>query len=331
MPLFPADGFDDRYIQEFLETQGRDHGCKVEVGEKLWALFAVPSTDALAGALARSLLTVAPFVHESGLSAEETWMLFYVDGANRPAAIDWLAELPALHTGGIRPVSAAQRALIYEVRDSPTPHRAAQRLCEMHDRGEISAGLIREPAVVRGLLDRLHQREPVYFAALLSLLNRHLVDLVVLLRRLIPEDVELKNEILRGGISRDPFLQGRQAAAAEIRSYLTRFRLINPLDQQKNTAITNPYAAFLEITVSGENVLLPIDGVSVPVLREHFVRAIHSIRRNLYRGGELGEFGTQSPWVTREIAYPFRFIKQRIESRRDLPAMDVLYLLERAV
>jgi hypothetical protein len=201
----------------------------------------------------------------------------------------------------------------------------------MHERGEISAGLVREPALVRGLLDRLHQREPLFFSALLSLLNHHLVDLAVLLRQMIPEDLELKNEILRGGISRDPFLQGRQTAAADIRNYLIRFQLINPLDQQKNTAIANPYAAFMEVVSHGENVLLPIDGTNVPVPRENFVRAIRSIRRNLYRGGEISQFGTQSPWVTQEIAYPFRVIMQRIESRRDLAAMDVLYLLERAV
>lgn len=331
MQLFPSSDFDDDHIRDFLAAQSRDHGGKIEIDENLWALFAVPSTDSLAGALARSLLSVAPFAHDSGVSADEAWTLYYVDTANRPAAIDWLGALPALLAGEIRPVSMAQRALIHEVRDSAAPHRAAQRLGELHDRGEISAGLVREPAVVRALLDRLHQREPLFFSALLVLLNHHLVDLVVLLRQLIPEDVELKNEILQGGISRDPFLQSRQSAAAEIRNHFIRFRLINPLDQQKNTAITNPYAVFMEILVSGDHVLLPIDGVTVPVPREHYVRAIHSIRRGLYRGGEISQFDPHSLWVTREIAHPFRFLKQRIETRRDLTVMDALCLLERAV
>lgn len=331
MQLFPLCDFEDSIIRDFLASQTREHGCKVEVGEKLWALFAVRSTDALAGALARSLLTVAPFSYEAGVSADDVWTLYYVDDANRPAAIDWLAAMPALLDGEIRPVSAAQRALMSEVRDSATPHRAAQRLGEMHDRGEISAGLVREPAVVRGLLDRLHQREPLYFSALLSLLNHHLVDLVVLLRQMIPEDLELKNEILRGGISRDPFMQGRQTAAADIRNYLIRFHLINPLDQHKNTAITNPYAAVMEVVSQGEKVLLAIDGASLPVPREHYLQAVRSIRRHLYRGTELSQFGTRAPWVTREIAYPFRFLMQRLEARRDLAAMDALYSLERAV
>ena len=56
-----------------------------------------------------------------------------------------------------------------------------------------------------------------------------------------------------------------------------------------------------------------------------------STRRNLYRGDEFKSIDTQVPWMREEIAYSFRFIKQRLDSRRDLGTMDGLYMLERAV
>ncbi|MEY2878712.1 MAG: hypothetical protein RLZZ15_1092, partial [Verrucomicrobiota bacterium] len=37
------------------------------------------------------------------------------------------------------------------------------------------------------------------------------------------------------------------------------------------------------------------------------------------------------PWMTAEIAYPFRFIKQQVTSRPEFSAFDKLYMLERAV
>jgi hypothetical protein len=184
---------------------------------------------------------------------------------------------------------------------------------------------------VRSLLDRLHQREPLFFAAFLTLLTHQLIDLVVLLRQLIPEDVALKNEIVMGGLSRDPFLQSRQDAAAEIRNLLLRFQLINPIDQQKNTAITNPYAVFLEVVADGEQISAPIDGSVVTVPRKNFLAAIHTTRRNLYRGEDFATFDTQALWMTKDIAYAFRFLKQRVDTHRELTALDTLYMLERAI
>lgn len=173
MQLCPASDFDDAHLKDFRVQQSHDHGGKVEIADGFWAGFAAPSTDAIANAMARSLLTVAPFAHDLGVSADEAWTLYYVDAANRLAAMHWFAELPAILDGEIRPAS--------------------------------------------------------------------------------------------------------------------------------------------------------------PVPRAHFVRAVHSIRRNLYRGGELSRCDTQLPWVTKEIAFSFRFIKQRVEARRDFAVMDALYLLERAV
>jgi hypothetical protein len=164
-----------------------------------------------------------------------------------------------------------------------------------------------------------------------TLLNHHLVDMLVLHRQLLPEDVALKNEIVSGGLSRDPFLQTRQDATIEIRNTLLRFQLINPIDQHKNVSIANPYAVFLEVVCAHGDVIAPIDGAAVTIPRSDFLDALHSIRRNLYRGEQFSSFDTQSPWITPKIAYPFRFIKQRVESRPDLAVLDTLYMLERAV
>ena len=148
---------------------------------------------------------------------------------------------------------------------------------------------------------------------------------------MIPEDVALKNEIVKGGLSRDPFLQSRQDAAVEIRNALLRFQLINPMDQQKNTAITNPYAVYLDVVSAGDQITASLDGNTVTVSRQNYLNAIHVIRRNLYRGEAFSSFDTQAPWVTKEIAHPFRFIKQRVGEHGDLAVTDALYMLERAV
>ena len=155
--------------------------------------------------------------------------------------------------------------------------------------------------------------------------------MVVLLQQLIPEDVHLKNDIVKAGLSRDPFLQSRQDAAADIRNVFIRFHVINPLDQQKNFAIANPYAAYLEIMRDGEQVTLPVDGINVTLPHATLIKAIHAVRRNLYRGEQFESFDTQVPWMTPEIAHPFRFIKLLLAAHRDLAPMDGLYMLERAV
>lgn len=322
--------FDDQILKDFLEPQIRDFGANLALDDGLWTLFAVPANDALANAIARSVLGTARFAYETGTSADDQWTLHYVDTTNRPLALHWLDDLTKLLAGSIRPASPAHRALIDELSTSDKPHRIAQQFGELHTKGEVCAGLICEARTVRSLLDRLHQREPLFFSAFLTLLNHHLIDLVVLLRQLIAEDVSLKNEIVLGALSRDPFLQSRQDAAAEIRNILIRYRIINPLDQQKNTAISNPYAVFLEMVVTGEEISVPIDGNAVTVPRQDFLHAVHQIRRNLYRGEEFSSFDTQAPWMNAKIAYPFRFIKQRVGARRELAPLDTLYMLERA-
>lgn len=323
--------FDDPRLPQFLATQIHECGGNVELDAGLWLLFVVEAADAGTNTLTRSLLAEAPFPHACGISADDNWMLYYVDTPNRPAAVHWVHDLQAIVSGQIRSTSPAHRALLEEIINSNMPHRLAQRAADLHTRGELGAGAIVDPNLVRALLDRWHTREPLAFAASLTLLSHNLVDMVVLLQKLIPEDVELLNEIVRGQLSRDPFLQSRQDAAAQIRNVMTRFHVINPLDQQRNTSVVNPYAAFLDIVRNGDQITASIDGTATMVMRDNFLSAIRATRRQLYRGQQFDQFDTQAPWMTDDIAYSFRFIKQRLAARRDLTPIDGLYMLERAV
>jgi hypothetical protein len=322
---------EDQALLNFVDAQLSEHGGNVEIDPGAWLLFAVAAADQTANTLAQSLLAGAPFASDSGVSEDDQWVLYHVDSANRAAAMHWLNDLPHFIRGEIRPVAPTYRALIQDIINSNMPHRLAQKLAEDHAAGIVTAGTIRETSVVRALLDRLHQREPLFFSAFQSLLNQHLIDMIVLHQQVIAEDVGLANEIVTGSLSRDPFLQTRQNAAVDIRNQLLRFQIINPLDQQKNLAIPNPYAPYLEVVGAGDQITAPIDGANVNFSRDQFVAAIHAIRRNLYRGQAFSGFDTQVPWMREEIAYPFRFIKQRLDSRRDLAPLDGLYMLERAV
>jgi hypothetical protein len=322
---------EDQNILAFLETQRRNHGAHAEIEPGLWLLFAVPAADAETNALAQALLDQATFAHGSGASEDDRWTIYYVDTANRLPAMHWMEDLHALKAGEVRPVSPAHRGLIRELAGSNMPHRIAQKLVELHGRNELCAGAVSEPDVMRALLDRLHVANPLFYSAFHSLLTHHLLDMIVLHRQLIPEDVDMANEVVLGGVSGDPFVQSRQDAGTQIRNALIRFHVINPLDQQKNTALTNPYAAYLDLVREGDRIKASIDGTVTALSPANFVRAIRATRRNLYRGGEFERFNTQVPWMEEEIAYSFRFIKQRLGSRRDLSPMDGLYMLERAM
>jgi hypothetical protein len=203
-------------------------------------------------------------------------------------------------------------------------------LADLHEKGELTAGVIRDPAVVRTLLDRLHAQEPLYFSAFLILLEHHLIDLLVLHQKLVDEDIRLGNEIMQGSISQDPFLQSRQNAAAGIREQLLRLKIMNPLDQQKS-AQANAYAAFTETRFAGDGVIIHVDGIDKTKSRRDFVDTIRLLRRKMYRGERIENLNTLTPWVTEVTAQPLRFIKQQMEARREIAALDWLYMLERAV
>ena len=318
-------------LDAFVERQLRDWGGKLEVADGVWALFGVEAHDAEANALARELLAGATFAHDSGSTVDDRWTVYHVDTANRAAAVHWLEDLHRQLEGEKRLPSPEQRKQIKDLVESPAPHRIVQALCAQHTQGALGAGSVREPAMVRGLLDRLHLHEPLFYAAFHQLLRHHLIDMAVLLQQIIAEDVALVNEALSGALSRDPFLQTRQTAAAEIRRILIEFCVINSLDQQKNTASQNPYAAYMDLVSRGDELVLPLDGMNIATARANFLQAIRSIRRNLYAGGEFGRLDTQAPWMHGDIAHAFRFIKRRLDMHRDLTPMDGLYMLERAV
>lgn len=322
---------DDKKLLAFLGPQLREYGGKVEVDTDLWVLFAVDAADDEGNAIARWLLDGTRFANESGRSEDDRWILYYVTSADRTEAIYWLTDLNLVTSGQVRAASPAQRLLIQEVAASRMPHRIAQQLVELHGRGELSAGVVHDPLVVRALVDRLQFRDTLFITALHSLLSHHLVDMIVLLQQLIAEDVGLEDELGHGSLSRDPFQKTGQLAAVDIRNVLTRFHIINPLDQQTNTAIQNPYAAYMDIKRDGDQIRVVIGGHAAMLPCRTFLTAIQSVRREVYRGSELGRIDTQAPWIHDEIAYSIRFIKQHLEARRDISDLDGLYMLERAV
>jgi hypothetical protein len=321
---------DDERLLAFLGPQLRDYGGKVAIDTDLWVLFAVGTTDEESNKLARWLLDGAFFENDAGPSEDDRWILYYVNTADREEAVHWLDVLTKVASGQIRPTSPTQRSLIRELGGSGMPHRVAQKLAEQHARGDLSAGSVQEPLVMRALLDRLSGREPLFFSALQTLLSNHLIDLIVLVQQLIAENLSLGDEIGRGTRSRDPFQRLGQLAADDILSLLIRFQIINPFDHGSNTIITNPYAAYMEIIRKDGQIMAHVDGNAIALPREGFVEAIRSSRRNLYRDSSFSNFDTQAPWMRGKTADSFRLIKQRLESRRDLSAMDGLYMLERA-
>lgn len=316
---------------KFLKSQLRECGGNVEIDPGIWALFAIKSDDVGKNALVVSMLDQAGFSYASGESHDEQLTIYYVDSANRQSAVHWLEDQIQQAAGGIREVTPAHLALVNGVCTSDHPHREARQLASLHTSGEITAGLVRTPLGVRQLLDRLHAREPLYYSAFLTLLKHNLIDMLELFRQLIVEDIGLFNEIVKGALSRDPFLQSRQDATGEIRNVLISFHIINPMDQMKNVGIANPYTSYLDIAVSGDEIIAPIDGIKVPLNRKILLQAIYSIRRNLYVGESFQSFHTQSPWMTEEIAYPFKFIKQLLHQKSELTPLDALYMLERAI
>lgn len=323
--------FSDEDIIQFLTPQVRYHAGQAEMEGGLWPIFVVAMNDARGNAIARELLAGADIAHEFGESADDCWMLYYVTTERLPAALFWLEDLSRFVEGELRPIHPIHQRMIDEVCESPAPHRAARRLAEAHKRNEVSAGLISKPATVRTFLDRLHWAEPLYFSAFQMLLSHHLFDLLVLQRRLIAEDLALKNDILRDARSPDPFLQIRQDAAREIHGSLLRYEVIKSNVPWKNGELTNPYANFMQLVIEGDLIVVLMEGETTRLVRADYLRAIRMTRRKLYAGEAFSSFINQSDLVTGEMEAPFRFIRQRIESRSELSTMDSLYMLERAV
>jgi hypothetical protein len=321
---------DEQQILDFLAPQIRDYGGNLAIGPDAWALFALPSNDPAGNTLAKDLLGHVEFTYGTGEAEGDAWTLYYVNLENRAKAVFWLDDVQRTLSGRHRLATPPGQALIKDLPGSPAPHRLVRGLADLHAKGDLTAGAIRDPAVVRMLLDRLHALEPLYFSAFLLLLEHHLIDLLALHQQLVDEDIRLGNEIMQGSISQDPFLQSRQNAAASIREQLLRFKIINPLDQQK-AAQPNAYAAFTETRFAGDDVIIHVDGIDKTKSRRDFVDTIRLLRRKMYRGERVENLTTLTPWVTQVTAQPLRFIKQQMEARREIAGLDWLYMLERAV
>lgn len=317
-------------LQAFLRRQLETHGGNVEIDPGFWTLFAIARDDEPGAHLAEVLLQKVPFEYHVG-EAEGGWTVYYVATAHRATAAGWLEDSERVLLGRFRQANPAQQTAIKELLTSGSPHRIARTLADLRAAGELSAGVIRDPALVRGLLDRLHAREPLYFSAFQLLLEHHVVDLLALYQKIMDEDIRLGNEVLQGAISQDPFMQSRQTAASQIRQQLVKYKLINPMDQQRNASIGNPYVSFTETRLDGADILVRVDGIDKKYSRTDFTGAIHLLRKHMYRGERIENLSTQTPWITEITAQPLRFIKLQSEARRDVSAMDWLYMLERAV
>jgi hypothetical protein len=325
-----ANTVDDQEVIDLLDRQLEQFGGNLQMEPNVWALLAIPNNNGAETATVQELLAGVTFVYEKRESEDGEWSVYCVDTANRPAAIFWLNDTYRQLSGRIRSLTPAHISLVGELTSSPMPHRIAKNLADLHSKGEITAGAIRRPDVVRSLLDRLHVREPLYFSAFQVLLEDHLIDLIVMNKKLENEDVELENDLTRGSVSKDPFFQARQTAASQIRNYLIRCHMINPIDQQKGAVKNNPYAYLTDIRVEADEVMLRVDGLDQRIGTSNFLTAIRTIRKHVSRGVRLNEVVTGTPWITETTAYPLRFVRQQMSSGLGLPALDLLYMLERA-
>jgi len=196
------------------------------------------------------------------------------------------------------------------------PHRFAKNLADLHAKGEIAAGAIRRPDVVRSLLDRLHVREPLYVSAFLILLDHQLIDLVVLNKKLEKEDVEAGKRPHAGIRVQGSVLPGAPDRPLADQESPDPLHMINPIDQQKGSATTNPYIYLTEIRLKGDEVVLHVEGIERTLGRSEFLGALRRIRKNVYRGSRLEDVNTDTPWMTEATGYPLRFIRQQMSSTR---------------
>lgn len=308
-------------------------GAREEISPNAWGLFAIPVRDQGTGHLARGLLEQAPFTVDEGTSEEGDWTLFYVDGVTAPAARHWLRQLRHFLTGEALQPSPAQLKEIGSLLDSPMPHRVARALGEAAQRGDLPGAAIGDPQTVRALLDRLHQQEPSFIAALHQLMQNHVVDLLVLHRALIAEDLAGINLLTQGGVSHDPFFLGRQTAAAGLRQELITAKILNPLDQAKHDAAHNPYAALAKVRFTPpDTVELRVDSMDRETSADQLRQTIRKIRSRVYRGESVLAPETRAPWATDERAYHLRFVRQfAAHPPAGRTPLDWLYLLERSL
>lgn len=318
-------------LRIMLDEQRAEYGGNEEIAPGCWAVFAVEKSNESHRLVIDTLLQSAPFPFKTGESEDSAWMLHYVDAAHRPPARHWIDDLVRVLDGRIRSPGPEDEDRIKALLDSPMPHRIARELADRAATGDIPPGAINDQATVRAMLDRSHRQEPTFLAAILIVMEAHLIDLKTLFDALNRGDIDLSNSLTKGDLSSDPFIQSRQETASAIRDFLVQNKILNPLDQQKHTIEKNPYAALTEMRREGRDFILRVDGRDHNSMGSHVIETIQKVRRQIYRGISLREIGTNAPWVTDEKAYPLRFIVERGGARHEISPLLWLYMLERAM
>ena len=322
----------DTRLRAFIAEQLADYGADMEIAPGCWALLAVPAADADAEFIARSVLESAPFPWKAGQSDDDTWSIFYVETEHRVNARHWLDHLHLWLEGSPFVPSPAQREGIVGLLEATMPHRVARDLVDAAARGELPPAALREPPLIRALLDRLHRQEPTFLAAVLLLVEHHLIDLLELHRALTNEDLDILNDLTQGNVSQDPFLLNRQTAAASLRQQLIAAKILNPLDQRKHTEASNPYGQIIRLRRQGDgSALLRIDGIDQPVDPDEMRQSITKIRQRDNRGIDSLAPESRAPWATEERAYHLRFIRQLAAENPRLRTADLLHMVERAL
>lgn len=318
-------------LRIMLDEQRAEYGGNEEIAPGCWAVFAVEKANESHRLVIDALLRSAPFPFQTGESEDSAWVLHYVDADHRPPARHWIDDLVRVLDGRIRSPGPEDRERIKALLASPMPHRIARELADRAATGEVPPGAINDQATVRAMLDRSHGQEPTFLAAILIVLEAHLIDLKTLFDSLNHGDIDLSNTLTKGDLSSDPFILSRQESASGIRDFLIQNKILNPLDQQKHTLEKNPYAALTEMRREGRDFILRVDGRDHNSMGSHVIETIQKVRRQIYRGISLREIGTNAPWVTDEKAFPLRFIVERGGARREIPPLLWLYMLERAM
>jgi hypothetical protein len=320
----------EKRLLQFIDQQIEDIDLNSEIAPGYWALFAHESADEESNVLCNALLEKAPFPFQVGPCGDDVWQIYYIATPAKATAHHWLDDVRNILSGKIRKPSPIQRDALERLLESPMAHRIARQITTEFEAGTFPLGGIHDPSLVRALLDRIHVREPLFLAALQTLMDSHLIDYVVLDQQLISEDIQVCNDLTQGSVSQDPFFKSRQESVSAIREHLIQGKIINPFDQQKHSGGRNPYAMMVDLRGQDECVLLRIDGIEYEIPRDGFITAIRDMRARFYLGEVVSEMGTNSPWVTAANAYPLRFVQQRLIARPETSALLWLYMLERA-
>lgn len=320
----------EKHLLKFVEQQIEDIDAESEIAPGYWALFAHPIDEEEPKVLCDALLDSAPFPFETGTSGDGVWRIYYVATPAKATAQHWLNDTRNLLSGRLRDPSPIQSDALNSLLESPMAHRIARQLATQFEAGAFPVGGIRDARLIRSLLDRIHVREPLFLAALHTLMQHHLIDLLILNQQLIPEDMEVLNDLTKGSVSQDPFFKSRQESVSGIRELLIQGKIINPLDQQKHSDVKNTYASIVDLRRQNDIVLLRIDGIDQEINRPEFINSIRDIRSRCYLGESIADMGTNAPWVTASNAYSLRFVQQRILARPETSALHWLYMLERA-